>query len=117
MNLKQAQLEFDNFKATLEHSGIKVQEFSRKESRAPDAIFPDWFTTHKNDDIPDGVFILYPMKHVSRQLERDQEIISKLRKDYKYFIDLSEWESQDKALEGKGSLVFDYRNAKIYCSL
>jgi hypothetical protein len=22
-----------------------------------------------------------------------------------------------KALEGKGSLVFDYRNAKIYCSL
>ncbi len=50
-------------------------EFSKKDSRAPDAIFPDWFTTHKNDDIPDGVFILYPMKHHSRQLERDHEII------------------------------------------
>jgi hypothetical protein len=56
----------------LEKSGIKVLEFARNESKAPDAIFPDWFTTHKNEDIPDGVFILYPMKHPSRQLERDQ---------------------------------------------
>jgi len=50
----------------LESAGIKVHEFSHSDDRAPDAIFPDWFTTHKNDDIPDGVFILYPMKHVSR---------------------------------------------------
>ena len=71
----QAQIEFDNFKQTLTSSGIKVVEFCKKDSRAPDAIFPDWFTTHKNDDIPDGVFILYPMKHYSRQLERDHEII------------------------------------------
>lgn len=87
-----------------------MHEFSRKETKAPDAIFPDWFTTHKNDDIPDGVFILYPMRHVSRQMERDQEIIEQLSKDYKYFIDLSNFESQELALEGKGSLVFDYRN-------
>jgi hypothetical protein len=39
--------------------------------------------------MPDGIFILYPMKHKSRQLERDQEIIGTLRKDYKYFIDLT----------------------------
>jgi hypothetical protein len=57
------------------------------------------------------------MKHHSRQLERDQEIIETLRKDYKYFIDLSHWEAQGKALEGKGPLQFDYRNRKIYCSL
>ena len=62
----QAQAEFDNFKKTLESAGIKVHEFSHSDDRAPDAIFPDWFTTHKNDDIPEGVFILYPMKHVSR---------------------------------------------------
>jgi hypothetical protein len=94
-----------------------VQEFSRLDSRAPDAIFPDWFTTHKNDDIPEGVFILYPMKHESRRLERDQQIIEELRQHYKHFIDLSGWEDKGVALEGKGSLVFDYRNAKIYCSL
>ena len=85
-------------------------EFSRKESKAPDAIFPDWFTTHKNDDIPEGLFILYPMKHVSRQLERDKEIIEQLSKNYKHFIDLSPYEERGLALEGKGSLVFDYRN-------
>lgn len=50
-------------------------------------------------------------------MERDQEIIEELRKNYKYFIDLSHWEKKGKALEGKGSLVFDYRNQKIYCSL
>lgn len=92
-------------------------EFSKKDSRAPDAIFPDWFTTHRNEHIPEGVFVLYPMKHHSRQLERDQEIIAELSKNYKHFIDLSAWEEKGLALEGKGSLVFDYRNQKIYCSL
>jgi hypothetical protein len=50
------------------------------------------------------------MKHHSRQLERDQEIIMELSKNYKHFIDLSMWEEKELALEGKGSLVFDYRN-------
>jgi hypothetical protein len=61
-----AQREFDNFKLALTSSGINVTEFKKIDTRAPDAIFPDWFTTHKNDDIPEGVFILYPMKHRSR---------------------------------------------------
>jgi len=85
--------------------------------KSPDAIFPDWFTTHKNNDIPEGVFILYPMRHHSRQLERDEIIIERLKKQYTHFIDLTKWESRDLALEGKGSLVFDYRNQKIFCSL
>jgi len=45
---------------------VKVFEKKGKDDETPDAIFPDWFTTHKNDDIPEGVFILYPMKHRSR---------------------------------------------------
>jgi hypothetical protein len=44
-------------------------------------------------------------------------MIETLSKNYKYFIDLSSWEQEGEALEGKGSLVFDYRNQKIYCSL
>jgi len=101
----------------LEKVGIKVHEFKHKDGRAPDSVFPDWFTTHKNDEIPEGVFILYPMKYKSRQLERDAEVISTLRKNYKHFIDLSHWERKGLALEGKGALVFDYRNQKMYCSL
>lgn len=94
----------------MENVGIKVHEFKHKDGAAPDAIFPDWFTTHKNDDIPEGVFILYPMKYRSRQLERDDEIISRLRQNYKHFIDLTGWEKKGLALEGKGAVVFDYRN-------
>ena len=94
----------------METAGIKVEEYEIKDSKTPDAVFPDWFTTHKNDDIPDGVFILYPMKHHSRQLEKDESIIASLSSQYKYFINLSKWEEKGLALEGKGSLIFDYRN-------
>jgi hypothetical protein len=40
-----------------------------------------------------------------------------LSKNYKHFIDLSHWEEKEKALEGKGSIVFDYRNCKMYCAM
>jgi len=50
-------------------------------------------------------------------LERDAKIIAKLKESYKYFIDLSHWEKKGKALEGKGAVVFDYRNQKIFCTL
>jgi hypothetical protein len=67
----QAQKEFANFTSTLKNAGINVEEYTIKEAKTPDAVFPDWFTTHKNNDIPEGVFILYPMKYVSRQMEKD----------------------------------------------
>jgi hypothetical protein len=57
------------------------------------------------------------MKHSSRRLERDPEIIATLRKDYKHFIDLTGWEEKGLALEGKGATVFDYRNCKFYITL
>jgi len=37
-------------------------------------------------------------------------MIDNLRRKYKHFIDLTHWEAQGLALEGKGSVVFDYRN-------
>jgi len=41
-------------------------------------------------------------------------MIDNHRRKYKHFIDLTHWEAQGLALEGKGSVVFDYRNQKIY---
>jgi hypothetical protein len=33
----------------------------------PDSVFPNnWFSTHRNEIIPDGVFFTYPMKAKSR---------------------------------------------------
>jgi hypothetical protein len=84
---------------------------------APDSIFPDWFTIQRSDLIPDGVFTLCPMRYPSRRMERDDQIIADLRKTCKHFIDLSEFEAQEKYLEGKGSVIYDHRNGKIYCCL
>ena len=63
---ERAQQEFDDLKKALTRAGIRCAEFQNTNPEAPDAIFPDWFTTHKNDDVPEGVFILYPMRHRSR---------------------------------------------------
>ena len=50
-------------------------------------------------------------------MEKDQKIIDQLKLKYKHFIDLSKWEAEGLALEGKGALIFDYRNHKMYASL
>ena len=44
-------------------------------------------------------------------------MINELRKSYKHVIDLTYFESQGKALEGKGSLVTDHSNKRLYCAL
>ena len=45
----------------------------------PDSVFPNnWFSTHKNDDFPDGVFFVYPMKALTRQKEVNSEIVKEI---------------------------------------
>lgn len=82
-----------------------------------DSVFPDWFTTHRCADIPGGVLIIYPFKCEIRRKERDKKIIEFVRPYYKHIIDLTHFEKDGLALEGKGPLIFDTRNKKIYCSL
>ena len=85
---------------------------------APDSVFPDWLTTFKDSvNFPSGVLVLFPMKHNSRRIERDQAIIEKLRKDFEKVIDLTHFEESNLALEGKGSIVADHLNKKFYIAL
>jgi hypothetical protein len=56
------------------------------------------------------------MKYQSRRNERTPEIIARLQKGYKYTIDLTHFEKQGLALEGKGAIVFDHRNRTFYCA-
>jgi len=96
---------------------INTMIFDQVNPIAYDSVWPDWFTTHKSDNIPEGVLIIYPMKTHSRRLEKDQNIINKLRSEYKYFIDLSYLENKNIFVEGKGSVIFDNANNKLFCSL
>ncbi len=108
--------EFENFALTLQKNNIHV-EVANDTSHPikPDAIFPNnWISFHK-----DGTVILYPMCTANRRLERRQDILRSLSRKYEVrkVLDLSYFESEEKYLEGTGSIVFDHLNKVAYACL
>jgi len=58
------------------------------------------------------------MAYKSRRNERIPALIEKWSSgDYKHIIDLTHFEEQGLALEGKGSIVYDHRNRRFYCAI
>jgi len=108
--------EFDAFASTLHDNGINVFVFDDTEEPAkPDAVFPNnWVTFH-----PDGTVILYPMYAPNRRHERRSEIVYALRAQFNLtnVVNLSQYESENKFLEGTGSMVFDHENKIAYACL
>jgi hypothetical protein len=113
---EEALKEFDRAVEKLRERGINVIVFDDSElPHKPDAIFPNnWVTFHA-----DGTVILYPMAASNRRAERRADIIDWIKKDFivNRIIDLSEYEKEDKFLEGTGSVVFDHSNMIAYASL
>jgi hypothetical protein len=108
--------EFNEYLILLKENKVDYQIIKQKRADAPDSIFlNNWFSTHKNDNIPEGLLIIYPVKAENRRIERDQEIIDMLKKDYAHFVDLTFLEKENQFLESTGSLIFDHNNKKIYC--
>jgi hypothetical protein len=73
----------------------------------PDAIFPNnWVSFHH-----DGTVALYPMLAPNRRLERRDEVLQQVVRDGGFrvsrTVDLTHRESEDKYLEGTGSVVLD----------
>lgn len=99
----------------MKNAGIEVVTYEQEDTTAYDAIFPDWFTIQRGTSIPDGVLTVFPMKYPSRRKERSTKIIEELKKTCKHFIDLTDLEAKEEFLEGKGSVIYDHRNNKIYC--
>ena len=51
----------------LKKEGVKVLTYKQQKPDQPDAVFPNnWFSTHKSEIIPEGIFVTYPMKAKSR---------------------------------------------------
>jgi hypothetical protein len=111
-----ARAEFDRAVATLRAAGVTVHVVEdTPESDKPDAVFPNnWLSTHH-----DGRVVLYPMFSALRRRERRRDIIDELRRSYRVteVIDYSEYETEDKCLEGTGSLVLDHVHKIAYVSL
>ncbi|MEQ9440408.1 MAG: arginine deiminase-related protein [Cyclobacteriaceae bacterium] len=107
--------EFNQFVTTLQQRGVNViaiDDTAQKDT--PDSVFPNnWISFHD-----DGTVVTYPMWAPNRRLERRDDILSTLIKDYGYAIrrkiDYSYFETEEKFLEGTGSMVLDRQNRIAY---
>lgn len=79
----------------------------------PDSIFPNnWISFHH-----DGTLILYPMFAVNRRLERRGDILEQLsQKGFKISTvkDYTQFEAENRFLEGTGSMILDRDNKIAY---
>ena len=84
---KRAKEEFDRFQSAILDAHINITTFHQQDEISPDSCFPNnWISTHKNEDIPDGALILYPMLVPSREAEKNSTIVDTLKPQYKHFI-------------------------------
>jgi hypothetical protein len=114
--LEKARAEFDQMVELLEDHGVNVLVIEDTEQpEKPDAIFPNnWISMHQNGDI-----YLYPMKTPNRSAERRPEIIDEVREyfEVREIHDWSNYEAENLALEGTGSIIFDHVHHKAYACL
>lgn len=108
--------EFDRFVDILRSKG--VHEMVVEDTplpQKPDAIFPNnWISMHE-----DGTVILYPMCAGNRRQERREDVLETLREKFevKAVVDLSEYEKENRFLEGTGSVVFDHIHRVAYACI
>lgn len=113
---RKAITEFDNFVHLLRASGVQVTVVEDTDyPMKTDAIFPNnWVTFHAN-----GTVITYPMFSPARRLERREDILEKLGKQFQIEnrVHLESSESAEKFLEGTGSMILDRPNHLAYACI
>lgn len=113
---EKALAEFQNFAEKLRSKGISIVMIKdTPEPHTPDSVFPNnWISFHK-----DGTVALYPMFAKNRRQERRNDIIDEIRKNFKVkkIVDYSDYERENRFLEGTGSMIFDHDNKIAYGSV
>ncbi len=113
---KDALQEFDAMVQQLRAVGLDMMVYEDSpQPHTPDSIFPNnWVSFHAS-----GTVVLYPMQAENRRLERRQDIIDDLAKQFHVsrVIDLTHFEQEGKFLEGTGSLVLDRMNRVAFASI
>ncbi|MBK0382431.1 amidinotransferase [Pedobacter sp. SD-b] len=113
---EKALAEFDAFVKKLTAKGIEVTVIEDTlNPHTPDSIFPNnWVSFHD-----DGSVYLYPMQAENRRLERRDDLIDQLGKqfDIREINDISFTEERGQYLEGTGSMVLDRENKIAYACL
>ncbi|GHB60775.1 citrulline utilization hydrolase CtlX [Persicitalea jodogahamensis] len=108
--------EFEQMVAKLSAAGVDLRVYEDTlDPYSPDSIFPNnWITTHR-----DGKLVLFPMMAPNRRVERRQDIVEDLKRNFKVeeVIDLTHFEQEEKFLEATGSMVLDRRYKIAYACL
>jgi hypothetical protein len=107
--------EFDGVALALERAGVEVLIApDSDEPPKPDAIFPNnWVSFHH-----DGTVALYPMLAPNRRWERRDEVLENVVRKGGFrvsrTVDLTHRETEEKFLEGTGSVVLDRVHRMAY---
>lgn len=113
---EKARAEFDGFVDKLRAAGVVVHVVEDTEAPVkPDAIFPNnWVTFHE-----DGRVATYPMHAVTRRNERREDILAQLADTFEVGerLHFEGAESENRFLEGTGSLILDRPNGLAYACL
>lgn len=114
---KNALNEFDTFVTVLRANGINVIVVDDTDDPAtPDSIFPNnWISFHH-----DGTVGLYPMYAENRRQERREDILDLLDAEgfkIERIIDFTLFETENKYLEGTGSMILDRDNHLVYAAI
>ncbi|MCP4457971.1 MAG: amidinotransferase [Cytophagales bacterium] len=113
---EKALMEFEGLVSKLKEEGVEVSIFDDTPDPAtPDSIFPNnWVSFHE-----DGMIRLYPMFAPNRRAERRDNILAKLKKNFKVMKvkSYAQWEDKKAYLEGTGSLLLDRQNNIAYAAL
>lgn len=108
--------EFDSMVETLRSKGVNVVVVQDTSAPIkPDAIFPNnWISFHE-----DGALITYPMYAENRRIERREDIIESIGKEFdvKRRYSFENYEDDNLFLEGTGSMIFDRPNKIVYACL
>jgi hypothetical protein len=108
--------EFDAFVSLLEKHDIDVMVMTDTiDPHTPDSIFPNnWLSTHA-----DCTLCLYPMFAENRRLERRLAILDAINTNFvvEDVIDFTHYETENKFLEGTGSMTLDRDNLIAYACL
>jgi hypothetical protein len=111
-----AEAAFYNMVEGLQDKGINVLVVNdTPEPIKPDAIFPNnWFSTHA-----DGTLNIFPMYASNRREEKRDDILQALSQAYevKQVFDWTEYEAENRFLEGTGSMVIDHVLKIVYACL
>jgi len=116
LSAQQAQEEFDNFVNALnahEINTLVIQDEGKYDT--PDSIFPNnCISFHKRTAVQ------YPMFAENRRRERKLNYVHALQQQgftFDSIIDYTDFEKENRFLEGTGSLVLDRINRIAYCAL